>query len=600
MKTKTTMRMFATVVAGFCFGFASGQSNFKWENDYNINGGTDCGLDIHMSSNGNLYATGFATDSNGASSCRNWVTVKYNGLGGRTWTTTWHPSTGCTATNNYGKAITNTTSSGTDVIFAVGCASGYPAIIQYNSGGVIQSGYPATYTVNCTGGEYRCIATDGNYIYAGGYVNSNNGQGKNIIISKWPLSSGTASTYVYNSSGSQDDELYDMKYARAGYNNAYSYLVACGAVNTSGNVDAISFYMNPSGTPAPYAGWPQTWNNGGNDFAFGITNDCWGDIGICGQTNDGTYNQPFMISYITNGSINCSPWIGSYTGNGAFFSIDNNRQTVQFSCIPYFICTGYTTTSGGGPDVLTATFNDCASWQTDVKYNSGGTNSDYGYMVLYGETTGRSFVGAKFGTNGNDYGFLRYYGANFTTHELAGSHNRNGTGADNLQVKYPLEIYYNTCWCQYDVAETGATLRPSNSDVDFSTMLWSDANNGTPPCCSGGSPTGGSDTSSTGGGGKMHGGYNYTNHSGVEPIAGSEIFPNPSSGRIIYRNGSKTIYNDATFIVYDVFGREVKRVNYINAIEFEIDMNNFPKGLYFYRYMHGDILRSAGSFVISQ
>ncbi len=581
---KTTTKIFATIVAGFFFVFANGQSNFRWENDYNINGGTDCGLDVHISSNGNLYATGFATDSNGASSCRNWVTIKYSSTGTRTWTTTWHPSTGCTAYNNYGKAITNTTSGSTDIIFAVGCAGGYPAIMKYNSGGVIQSGFPVTYTLSCTGGEFRSVATDGSYIFAAGYINTTS-QGKDIIIAKYDLSGNLqGNAYIYNSGGSQDDEINDFKYALAGYNNAYRYYVACGSINTGGNVDAWAIYLNPT-TMQPYTGWPVTWNNGGNDFAFGITNDCWGDIGICGQTWDGTYNQPFMNSYNTGGSMCSVAWIGTYTGNGAFYSIDNNRQTTQFSCIPFFVCTGFTTTANGA-DVLTATFNDCASWQTDVKYNSSGTNNDYGYMVLYGETTGRSFVGAKLGTNGNDYGFIRYAGANFTTHELAGSHNRSGTGADNLQIKYPLEIAYNSCWCQYDVYETGATLRPSNSDMDFSTMRWSDdpGNGNPPPCCGGQQP------------GKSH--SNYVPPS--EQETQSEIFPNPSNGTFTYRNGAKTIYNDATFIIYDGFGREVKRIDYINALEFEIDMNGFAEGLYFYRYMHGDILRSAGSFVISR
>ncbi|MBI3500774.1 MAG: T9SS type A sorting domain-containing protein [Bacteroidetes bacterium] len=62
----------------------------------------------------------------------------------------------------------------------------------------------------------------------------------------------------------------------------------------------------------------------------------------------------------------------------------------------------------------------------------------------------------------------------------------------------------------------------------------------------------------------------------------------------------ETIYYNSSFIVYDMFGREVKRIDNINTNEIQINRVDMKSGIYYYRYMQGEDLISSDKFVIAE
>jgi hypothetical protein len=49
-----------------------------------------------------------------------------------------------------------------------------------------------------------------------------------------------------------------------------------------------------------------------------------------------------------------------------------------------------------------------------------------------------------------------------------------------------------------------------------------------------------------------------------------------------------------------MYGRELKRMENLNAAEFEVDPSGFAEGLYLYKYSASENIIKTGSFIISQ
>ncbi len=64
------------------------------------------------------------------------------------------------------------------------------------------------------------------------------------------------------------------------------------------------------------------------------------------------------------------------------------------------------------------------------------------------------------------------------------------------------------------------------------------------------------------------------------------IYPNPFSASAILQITSKTKIEDAEVVIYDVFGKEVKRMININTNRIEISRDNLPKGVYICKFFN--------------
>jgi len=79
------------------------------------------------------------------------------------------------------------------------------------------------------------------------------------------------------------------------------------------------------------------------------------------------------------------------------------------------------------------------------------------------------------------------------------------------------------------------------------------------------------------------------------------VFPNPFNQTAVFRFGSgEVVYAGTSFIIYDLTGKEVKRIDNISTYEFIIDMTGYSAGMYHYHYIQGSSLIASGKFVISQ
>lgn len=77
------------------------------------------------------------------------------------------------------------------------------------------------------------------------------------------------------------------------------------------------------------------------------------------------------------------------------------------------------------------------------------------------------------------------------------------------------------------------------------------------------------------------------------------ISPNPFNqfAKISIEN-SEIDFLNTVFIVYDLFGREVKRINVTNS-EFSFEKNNLSDGMYFYQLIDNNVVVSTGKFIIT-
>ncbi|HNW70584.1 MAG TPA: FISUMP domain-containing protein, partial [Bacteroidales bacterium] len=74
------------------------------------------------------------------------------------------------------------------------------------------------------------------------------------------------------------------------------------------------------------------------------------------------------------------------------------------------------------------------------------------------------------------------------------------------------------------------------------------------------------------------------------------IFPNPFSDYATL-SLSKPLFN-ASLIVYDIIGKEVNRIENLNAKEIRISRNGMSKGMYFFRVVDGNINVGKGKMII--
>ena len=76
------------------------------------------------------------------------------------------------------------------------------------------------------------------------------------------------------------------------------------------------------------------------------------------------------------------------------------------------------------------------------------------------------------------------------------------------------------------------------------------------------------------------------------------IFPNPFSSTTTLRTDKN--FKDATLIVYNLFGQEVKEMKNISGQSITLQRDNLPSGLYFIRLMQDNKIIATDKLVVSQ
>jgi len=75
-----------------------------------------------------------------------------------------------------------------------------------------------------------------------------------------------------------------------------------------------------------------------------------------------------------------------------------------------------------------------------------------------------------------------------------------------------------------------------------------------------------------------------------------QIFPNPFSSSATLQPGKN--FKDATLVVYNCFGEEVKQIKNINGESMVLRRDNLPEGMYFVRVIENNKIMVTGKLVI--
>lgn len=210
-------------------------------------------------------------------------------------------------------------------------------------------------------------------------------------------------------------------------------------------------------------------------------------------------------------------------------------------------------------------------------------NDDAGYMIMVSPNTSKIYVtGSTYETSVSLNATTVCYSDNGSTvsEDYRHTFDRNSTdnGPRGSATKYPLELSYDGCHGWDFIYVTGYSLESSSGPWDATTLEYGLTGN-----CTEGPGTGDRTMGSA------------NSQVIFEPV----VYPNPFSGKAMFALGiSDTPLENAVYIIYDLTGKEAKRIENITASEFEIDMSGFDDGLYFYKFVQVENIIASGKFII--
>jgi len=586
---KTKIKTIATMFAIF---FAVGNGNAQtpsllWQAHYSPQGQNDSLTDVELTLNQSWDANVYVCGRQGVSASSSYALINsYTSAGaqnGGSWPAVMDLGFG--GINVFNAVTTRVLSSTQTDIYA--CGQGWGGalplgdmlIAKYNKSGVQQWKW---YRDNGNAETFQAIAVDQSTgaVYAAGRSTTNAGD---IIVAAVSSGGGSlwAGDYIVYNTGSVDNVFTCMKLVG---NNLY--VVGYNKV-TATNHDVVLLRINiANGAILTTAIWDNTALASDRDEAFGIDTDPSGNVYLVGTTQNTTSPgdvDGLLLKFTSLAAPVCSTYY-----NNIVYSLGDELRSIDVVSTSEIYVTGFTQATGSNnSDYLTMKYDgtSCTTMSnpTWVKFFDGtgsgapSANDDIGYMVMKSSNSGKIFVtGRSYETTvGFNATTVRYTTAG--VQETSFSYDRGST--DNSGAyKYPMELIYDACYAKDHTYIAGYTREAGAGTPTDATLVkygWSG------PCTEGPIVEGRMMTSEV-------------------ATGGAKIYPNPFNGKATFISATETIYANASFIVFDIMGKEVKRMENMNAFEFEIDMNGFANGLYFYKYIGNEIVLSSGKFVISQ
>ena len=331
------------------------------------------------------------------------------------------------------------------------------------------------------------------------------------------------------------------------------------------------------------------------------------------QTSDGGYimaaysagfgagsNDFYLIRVNSNGD---TLWTNSYGGSGSDIA-----YSVQQTTDSGFIVAGYTSSFGAGN-------NDVYLLKLDPEGNVlwaktyGGSGEDYGFSVL--QTTGGGFVIAgqtySFGSNGDVYLIRTDNNGNHLW-----SYAYGGTGEDKAwSVKQSGDGGFIIAGYTNSFGEGGLDLYIIKTDADGK----SGCNQISAPTITGDAPTIiGKTITSVGSGAiesivgnieiltTMPENFHCQTITGIHEKErkneGFQLYPNPTKTQTKLKIGNLKKYPAGlTLLMYDVLGRQVRRIDHIGLEEIIIRRGTLPAGIYFYKVLYAKQILKTGKLI---
>jgi len=78
----------------------------------------------------------------------------------------------------------------------------------------------------------------------------------------------------------------------------------------------------------------------------------------------------------------------------------------------------------------------------------------------------------------------------------------------------------------------------------------------------------------------------------------SKLYPNPFNTNATITIDDKIKLNMASVIIYDVLGKEMKRINNITSNTITIEKGDMPNGIYFYKVINNETKITTGKFIV--
>jgi hypothetical protein len=559
---------FVTLFAIQLFFSAAYSQSLIWAKHYLAGSNPDQGEDVHLGGDGRIYVAGYL-----GSTQFDAMLISYTSGGAQNWVASY---AGTAASGDNFRAVTSTGTGSSIAIYAAGFATNTSAgkdmlLVKYNQSGTQQ--WAATWH-NSPDDQANCIATDGSgNIYVCG--RSYNGINGDLFVRKYNSSGTLQWGMTYNSSGNQDDAPQFMKIA-----DPYIYITSIRKISSTDH-DAVLQKIDQSNGSIV---WTSVYDGGLTDdidetYSIDLFSNRMGtSIYTVGKTQTASNGaDALLLEYNASGTLVCtSTWNSSYNLDDVLGSIDVYAPLD----VPEIYVTGYTqvNTANNDADYLTMKFG-CSGPTWVSTYDGAGSgcptaNDDYAYQLMVSPGTGYVYVtGRTYEPNVSLNATTVKYDPDTGSKLWAATYDRNSN--DNTPLgKYPLELEYDACHNSDYIYVTGYS-RESTGDRDATTLKY-----GLTGACANRLAAPGTN------------GTNGTNGAGL-------VYPNPFSNSAVFKCNSEEIVN-ASFMIYDLTGREVKRMDNISVNEFEIDSKDMTAGIYFYRFMQEEEIISSGKFVIEK
>ena len=573
MKTKILGRIIATVLAVPCLLLTTEAQTLNWANHYATNGFYDGAYDVHVGGDGRIYVSGYSGTSANTYGA---LLASYSANGTQNWATNY---TGGDGTDNEYNALTTFGSTSSIAIYAAGKVStsngGDMLLSKYNQSGGHE--WSVTWNIlNFSQDIANAVTVDGSgNIYVCGKTSINGGD---LFVAKYNSLGLKQWGITYNSINTQNDEPQFMKINSAG---TALYITSIRTITSSDRNAVLQKIDAGTGTII----WTSVWDgtlSSDIDETYSLDIDAAENIYTAGKTQSSSNGADgLLLKYNSSGTLQCAK-----TWNNASYNLDDVFGSIDVYDLfgtPNVYVAGYTVKdiASNDADYLTVKYDgsNCLTknyiWVSTYDGRGNGCpegNDDIAYMIMVSPTTGYIYV------TGRSFEFPTGLDATTVSYEPSTgaqqwAHSYDRGVVDNYcSRKYPLDIF--SSGCTDDIYITGYTVEGGyGSPTDATTLKYSYA--------AGDCRTPNPDELSS------------IEESGIESL----LYPNPFSNTAILKCSKEDIIN-ATFTVYDVTGREVKRFDNINTNQVEIEGATLNEGIYFYQFLQAGELITSGKFVI--
>jgi len=596
MKNKTLLLTFLMLLS-FSVSFAQNQIWAKRWNQMPTNS-DDKLIAMTTDNAGNVYVTGYVTTQITPVVKQKIITIKYNSSGTQIWKATHNPPyTSSYSEQNAGYAIAISYESGVPYIYVTGTEMvdvnlryHEMIVLKYEANSTNPAGnmvwtspvYEGNQSLqwNYSSESGTAIAVDGNNnIYITGYRNESTSTGYSMGV-VWGYDKNGISLgpfWSWNTNGVTDagndiklDIPNNCLYA-TGYSSSNAYLVKM-----------------QLGTGFGWL-WDYTWTNptySGQDVGSAVSIAPGGaNIYVAGFTYNGTTQRNNGLILKFSSSVGPPSLTVNYNST---YNLADEFRDIEVPSTTEIYVTGYMQKVLIGVDLdwLTikydALFNLQSGWpQTfdDGMSSPEANGGDFANAIIVSPNTGKVYVYGqsnspltdvtnirtiRYAATGGVYEWTKYYDYAVLTDQPGG--------------KNSIALTFDDCHLWDNVYVCGASQNPGTG-YDCVTIKYAL----TGPCSGLGE-----------GEGKMMSGSITSESQGT-------VFPNPFNEKATFKFGNGgEVYANASFIIYDVTGKEVKRIENLYDYQFEIDMIEFDAGIYFYKYVQGETMIASGKFVISQ